>query len=104
MRRGSPHRPAEELLTSRTETLRFGKEKVKVPPVPAVKVCVVVFTTSLPMALLLIPDGAVRIVRTAIAPSPTTAKVIAIGRSPLPLYTAVLRIYEPVLELIPATQ
>jgi hypothetical protein len=91
-------------LTSRTETQRFGKEKVKVPPVPAVKVCVVVFTTSLPIALLLIPDGAVRTVRTAIAPSPTAAKVIAIGRSPLPLYTAVLRICKPVLELIPATQ
>jgi drug/metabolite transporter (DMT)-like permease len=77
-------------LTSRTETLKFGKEKVKVPPVPAVKVCVVVFRILLPIALLLVPGGAVRIVSTAAALSSTAAKVTVIGRALLPLYTAAL--------------
>ena len=74
------------------------------PPVPPVKICVVVFKTLLPRLLLLVPDGEVRTVRTASAPSLTAAKVTVIGRVPEPLYTAVLRIYEPVLLLWPTTQ
>jgi hypothetical protein len=66
-------------LTSRTETLKFGKEKVEVPPGPAVKVCVVAFKILVPITLLLDPDDAVRIVSTAVAPSLAAAKVTLIG-------------------------
>ena len=78
-----------------TAILRSGMLKLK-PCVPAVSVVTVVMTGSLPICAYDVPFGAVRMVRIACTPGNTPPNDTVIGTVPVLLYTATLRMCEPV--------
>lgn len=90
--------------TSKTPTLRSGSSNTNVPPTVARNVSTVFCTTFVPTSLNEYASGAVNSVSVAAAPVRTPANDTFIGTGAVLLYTAVLRMCEPVTLFVPATQ